>query len=293
MREKWKERALLDEPLSGHTSWRVGGPCDLMVFPRDLEDLREILIEAGREGVPLFVMGRGSNLLVRDGGIPGVVINLSRGLKEMEFGEEGLKAGAGVDLPLLALRAAQQGLSGLEFAAGIPGTVGGGIKGNAGAFGSSLDQILERVKILNGQGQENIFSRQELAFSYRRCLLPGEAVVVEAEFRLGQGEAGAIQRRMDALQRKRQQSQPWQALTAGSVFKNPPGAYAGQIIDSLGLKGKIMGRARVSPLHGNFIENLGDARASDLLQLIELIRERAARELHIELELEIQVVGEE
>jgi len=292
VREKWKDRVLWDEPLSRHTSWRVGGPCDLMVFPRGPEDLRELLEEAEREGEPRFILGRGTNLLVRDGGIRGVVINLSRGLKEMEFRAEGLKAGAGVDLPLLAAQAARHGLSGLEFAAGIPGTVGGGTKGNAGAFGSSLDQVLERVNILDWRGQEHLFSQEELVFSYRSCLLPLEGVIVAADFRLFPGEVGTIQDKMEVFQRQREKSQPLRALTAGSVFKNPPGAQAGQIIESLGLRGKIMGAARVCQLHGNFIENLGGAKASDLLQLIELIQKRAERDLNIKLDLEIQVVGE-
>jgi len=211
----------------------------------------------------------------------------------MKFSGDGAKAGAGADLPLLAARAAQRGLSGLEFVAGIPGTVGGGTKGNAGAFGSCIDRVLERLKVLDWQGQEHIFPRKDLTFSYRSCLLPREGVIVEADFRLSQEEAEMVQERMEEFQRERRRNQPLQALTAGSVFKNPPGGYAGQIIESLGLQGQTVGRARICQLHGNFIENLGGAKAKDVWHLIELVQERAEKKLNIRLELEIQVVGEQ
>jgi UDP-N-acetylmuramate dehydrogenase len=237
-------------------------------------------------------MGRGTNLLVRDGGIKGTVINLSRGLKEMEFREDGVKAGAGTDLPLLAALSAQRALSGLEFAAGIPGTLGGGVKGNAGAFGRSLDQVVGSLKILDWQGQEHVFPRGEVAFSYRSCLLAQEGVIAEADLGLWPDEPDVIQGRVEEFQRERRKNQPWQALTAGSVFKNPPGAHAGQIVESLGLKGKLMGGARVCQVHANFIENIGSAKAADILDLIELIQEMAERKLNLKLELEVQVVGE-
>ena len=292
VKERWKGAAFGDEPLAHHTSLKVGGPCDLMVFPQSSEDLKEILGEASKAGEPLLVMGRGTNLLVLDGGIRGTVLNLCRGLKEMEFSCDGVQAGAGVDLPLLAARAAKRGLSGLEFLSGIPGTVGGGAKGNAGAFGGSIDQVLERLWILNWQGQPHTFPRRDLAFSYRRCLLPCEGVIVEAEFRLRQEEPPVVQEKMESIQAERRRSQPLPAATAGSVFRNPLGAHAGEIIESLGLKGKMVGRARISELHANFIENLGGARAADVRRLIELVQERAERELNIKLELEVQVVGE-
>jgi UDP-N-acetylmuramate dehydrogenase len=289
---KWGAAVLRDEPLSRHTSWKVGGPCDLMIFPRDRGELREIIEKAGQEGEALFVMGRGTNLLVLDGGIRGAVINLSRGLKQIALEGERVRAGAGADLPWLAAQVARSALAGLEFAGGIPGTVGGAIRGNAGAFGSSVDQILKGVKILDWQGQNRILNRKDVEFSYRDCRLPCEGVIVEAEFELRQDDPVEVSQRMEDFRRERGERQPLQAVTAGSVFKNPPGAYAGQIIESLGLKGKILGGARISSLHGNFIENLGDARAADLLALIRLIRDRAEEKLGIRLELEIQVMGE-
>ena len=292
IREKWGNGVLSDEPLSLHTSWKVGGPCDLMIFPRNPEELREIVEKASQEGEPLFVMGRGTNLLVLDGGIRGTVINLSRGLKEIVFEGERVRAGAGADLPSLAAQAAKRGLSGLEFIGGIPGTVGGGVKGNVGSFGNSLDQILKRLKIIDWQGQDRTARRKDLEFSYRKSNLPWEGVIVEAEFGLREEKPEAIRKKMEDFQEERSRRQPLQSLTAGSVFKNPPGAHAGQIIESLGLKGRIMGRAKICDLHANFIENLGDAKAADLLGLIELIREKAEKELGLNLELEVQVVGE-
>lgn len=290
--EKWREKALWDEPLSYHTSWKVGGPCDLMIFPHSLDELREIVGKASEEGEPLFVMGRGTNLLVLDGGIRGTVINLSQGLKEVLFEGEGVRAGAGADLPLLAAEAARRGLSGLEFMGGIPGTVGGGVKGNAGAFGNSIGQVVKRLQILDWQGQDRIMERKALGFSYRKSHLPWEGVIVEAEFGLWEEESAAIRKKMEAFGKERSRRQPLQSLTAGSVFKNPPGAHAGQIIESLGLKGKILGRAKISDLHANFIENLGDAKAADLLDLIALIQERVEKKMGFHLELEVQVVGE-
>jgi UDP-N-acetylmuramate dehydrogenase len=290
--EKWREKALWDEPLSYHTSWKVGGPCDLMIFPHSLDELREIVGKASEEEEPLFVMGRGTNLLVLDGGIRGTVINLSQGLKEVLFEGEGVRAGAGADLPLLAAEAARRGLSGLEFMGGIPGTVGGGVKGNAGAFGNSIGQVVKRLQILDWQGQDRIMERKALGFSYRKSHLPWEGVIVEAEFGLWEEESAAIRKKMEAFGKERSRRQPLQSLTAGSVFKNPPGAHAGQIIESLGLKGKILGRAKISDLHANFIENLGDAKAADLLDLIALIQERVEKKMGFHLELEVQVVGE-
>jgi UDP-N-acetylmuramate dehydrogenase len=292
IREKWGEGILWNEPLSRHTSWKVGGPCDLMIFPRNLEELREIVEKASQEGEPLFVMGRGTNLLVLDGGIRGTVINLSRGLKEVVFEGERVRAGAGADLPFLAAQAEKRGLSGLEFAGGIPGTVGGGVKGNAGSFGKSIDQILKSLKIIDWLGQDYIAGRKDLEFSYRRFNLPCAGVIVEAEFGLQKEELEAIRKKTKDLQKERRRRQPLRSLTAGSVFKNPPGAHAGQIIESLGLKGKIMGQAKICDLHANFIENLGEAKAVDLLGLIALIRGKAEMELGLNLELEVQIVGE-
>ncbi len=237
-------------------------------------------------------MGRGTNLLVLDGGIRGTVINLSRGLKEIIFEGTRVRTGAGTDLPFLAAQTAKRGLSGLEFMSGIPGTIGGGVKGNAGSFGNSMDQVLKGLKIMDWRGQNHVSAREELEFFYRQFSLPCEGMIVEAEFGLWEEEPETIRKKMEDFQEERERKQPLRSLTAGSVFKNPPGAHAGQIIESLGLKGKIMGQAKISDLHANFIENLGEAKAADLLSLIALIRETAVRELGLDLQLEVQVVGE-
>jgi len=263
-----------------------------MIFPRGLGDLREILQEADQEGEGLFVMGRGTNLLVRDGGIQGTVINLSRGFKEIRLGDAGGEAGAGVTLSRLANRTALANLSGLEFATGIPGTVGGSIKGNAGAFGGSMDRVLEAVWVMDWQGQEHRFPREALTFSYRECILPREGIIVGADFSLQNEEPIPVREKMEDFRDQRRKRQPLRARTAGSVFKNPPGGYAARIIESFGLKGKTIGGARVSKTHANYIENLGSAKASDVLALIDLIREKAEKELSLKLDLEVQVVGE-
>jgi len=289
---RWSDRIRWREPLAHHTSWRVGGPCDLMVFPSLEEDLKEILEEASRAGEQILVMGRGTNLLVRDGGVRGTVINLSRGLQGIEAEETRIKAGAGWPLSRLAGWAARRGLGGLEFAAGIPGTLGGGAKGNAGAFGFSLDRIVRSLKVIDGEGREQVLSREQILYSYRGCSLPTEGIIVEAELTLTPEDPQAIWQRMEEFHRWRRERQPLSRLTAGSVFKNPTGLRAGRIIESLGLKGKSIGGARVSEVHANFIENLGNARASDILELIRLIQERVEKVLGQELELEVQVVGE-
>lgn len=285
-------RVLYHEPLAKYTSWRMGGPADIVVFPASRDDVRQALIFATRAGLPVVVLGGGSNTLVRDGGIRGLVLVLDGTF--LELGAEGthVRAGAGVRLSRLVAFCSKAGLTGVECLAGVPGTVGGAIRGNAGAFGGSIADRLERVWCIVSKGEEVIFERNEIEFTYRRSSIPADAVVVAGAFALRREDPAAIRRVVSDHLIRRNRSQPVEWRSAGSVFKNPSGDFAGRLIEQVGLKGARVGEAMVSPKHGNFIVNLGGATAQDVLELIEFVRARVRVETAVELELEVQVVGE-
>ena len=288
-----KGRILYDEPMSRYTSYGIGGPADALIFPRDVEDLKAILRIAKEEQIPYFILGGGSNTLVRDGGIRGIVINLEGAFQELSSQGEEVRAGAGVRLSRLLAFCSKMGLSGLEPLTGVPGTVGGAVWGNAGAFGGAISDRLVRLRLVTCYAEELILDRKSLAFSYRRSYLPEGSVIVEATFALMKGDPLAIRRRISQLLVQRNRSQPVELRSCGSVFKNPPGDYAGRLVEAAGLKGFRIGDAQVSPKHGNFIVNLGGAKARDVLALIELVKDRVKKEQGVELEPEIKIVGED
>ncbi len=282
-------------PMSEYTSFRVGGPADSLVFPADLEDLQHISRWCLQEKIPCFVLGNGTNLLVRDGGIRGLVISLSRlpgGIEAAARGLDGLvRAGAGEILGKLVEFAWRQELAGLEFAAGIPGTVGGALFMNAGAFQGEMKDVVESVRFMDASG--NIFTRNrnECKFSYRSMFLQNGEVILEGRLRLKKGNAQEIRTRGEEIIRRRLAKHPYDLPSAGSVFKNPPEGPAGKLIEEVGLKGMRIGDAQVSEKHANFIVNRGRARAGDILALIERIREKVCQEKGILLETEIRIVG--
>ncbi len=285
-----EERALMKR----YTSFRIGGICELMVFPKNREDLALVVEMCENQGLAWKILGRGSNLLVSDQGVDEVLINLQEGFKGVESGGKGLvKAEAGVRLAHLVKLCQDEGLSGLEFCAGIPGTVGGGLKMNAGAEGSEIKKVVTRVEF--HRYPEGVYSRRqkELRFEYRSLELREREIILGAEFELRESDPREIRARILEYLRSRRQTQPIQWPSAGSVFKNPPGKYAGKIIEELGLKGHRSGDAQISELHANFIINRGRAKATQVLELIELIREKALREKGIRLETEIEVIGRE
>jgi len=288
-----KGRVLFDEPLTRYTSFGIGGPADIMVFPRDLEDLKAALALAREHKVPFFFIGGGTNLLVMDKGIRGMVVNLSRSLNGIAVNGETVRAGGGARVSRLPNYCCKKGLAGLEFLAGMPGTVGGAVKGNAGAWGNSIGDVLSWVRVLGAEGGERVYIREALDFSYRSSSLPAGDVVVEAAFSLKADDPAIIRARIRRFLNTREEKQPMIVRSAGSIFKNPPGDYAGRLIEAVGLKGLRQGNAQISPKHANFIVNLGGATATDVLSLIDLARERVREEAGIELEMEIQVVGEE
>lgn len=292
IREAIRGSVLFDVPMDRYTSFRVGGPADAMAFPLDVKDLETLLNIVRKQGIPYFIMGRGTNLLVRDGGIRGLVVNLSSGMTEIHVTGEKIRAGAGALLSQMIGIAMKQGLAGLAPLYGIPGSVGGGLAMNAGAWGTTVGDRIESIALMNGSGRTRRILREDLDFRYRELLLPQGAIIVEGTFLMERREKERIQKEMALFHRKRRETQPVQYPSAGSVFKNPPGVSAGEIIEELGLKGKRVGGAEVSRIHGNFILNTGNATADHVLELIHLIQERAFRERGLTLEPEVRIVGE-
>lgn len=281
------------EPMWRHTSWRIGGPADILVEPAAAADVECTMQLAGARGVPVTVIGAGTNVLVLDGGIRGVVLKIGSGLAALEISGLHLTCGAGLRLGRLAHAAGKAGISGLEFACGIPGSVGGAVVMNAGANGGQISQVVEWVRVFQpGEGIKTL-PAGELGFAYRYSILQHSGAVVLEVGLLGRaGDSEAIRRRMQQNLAGRQARQPLEWPNAGSVFKNPPGGAAGQLIEAAGLKGYTIGGAQISSRHANFIINLGQARAADVLALIELARTAVKRKFAIELECEVRILGE-
>jgi UDP-N-acetylenolpyruvoylglucosamine reductase len=283
----------LSEPLAKHTTLRVGGPAQFWVEPRTEAALAKLIRFCRRENLPLFVIGRGSNLLVRDGGIRGVVVHPSGGdFDKVDASGLEVTAGVGAKLKQIAYAAKAAGIGGFEWMEGIPGSVGGGLRMNAGAMGvQTFDQVV-RVRYLDREGVAHERTPAELEVRYRHVPSLEENFAVSAVFRGKKSSAQEIVRRLDESQEKRRATQP-AAKSAGCIFKNPNGCPAGKLVDELGLKGWQVGDARVSEVHGNFIVNEGAATANEVLELIGQIQATARRERGIELETEVQIVGEE
>ncbi len=280
------------ELLARRTTLRVGGPADLYVEPAAEADLARVLEFCAARALPWFVLGRGSNLLVRDGGFRGVVICLAQpGFCRIEVSGRLLHCGAGARLKEVAAKAWRHGLTGFEFLEGIPGSVGGGLRMNAGAMGGSTFDLVQSVRVMDASGQVRELPGAGLKAGYRDCPALKAQIAVGAVLHGGSDLPERIQRRMDEFSRRRKSTQP-AASSAGCAFKNPAAIPAGRLIDELGLKGTRIGGASVSLEHGNFIVNDGSATAQDILQLIALIRERARTERGIELESEVEILGE-
>jgi len=281
-----------DEPLAKRTTLRVGGPADLYIEPASEEDLKRSLNFIQEHELALFVMGRGSNLLVKDSGVRGAVICLSQsGFSNIEVNGNKLKCGAGAKLRAVATEARRHSLAGLEFLEGIPGTVGGGLRMNAGAMGGAMFDAVESVRVIDYRGVITELATREIQVEYRKCTTLKRAIALGAVLRAEPGDKTAIEKRMKECSQKRWTSQP-SAPSAGCIFKNPASIPAGRLIDELGLKGARIGGAYVSSEHGNFIVNDGTASASDLLELIQKIRDQARNSRQIELETEVEILGE-
>jgi UDP-N-acetylmuramate dehydrogenase len=284
---------LVNEPLSSHTTWKIGGPADILIEPTDKSALSHSMKIVHKHQVPWRVLGRGSNLLVRDGGMRGVVFKLSDGFSHLSITDGEVRVGAGYSLIKLAVMAGKEGLTGLEFAGGIPGTVGGAVYMNAGAHGSDVSRILKNAEVLLDNGDFVRMTPEDLAYAYRTSILQASGgIVTEAVFQLAHGDRKEIARFMAAHKDRRRKSQPLSMPCAGSVFRNPPGDHAGRLIESAGLKGFKLGGAQVSEIHANFIVNCGNATAQDVLNLMEHVM-NTVEEIHrVRLVPEVLVVGE-
>ncbi len=288
-----KGEIIVGESMKKHTSWRVGGPADIMVLPAGIEDIMVCRQFATAHGLPLTVMGNGSNMLVKDRGIRGIVLKISRGFNRIEVRDTVITAEAGALLPNVSNRAARAGLTGLEFAVGIPASVGGAVAMNAGAHGRCMADVVDRMAALTGDGNTVLLKREDIGFTYRKSGITNKGLVVlTADFGLKPGEPEEIMAANKINLEKRRHSQPLEFPNAGSVFANPPGQWAGWLIENAGCKGMRIGDAMVSEKHANFIVNLGMARAEDILELITRIKHIVMKKYNIELELEVRVVGE-
>lgn len=283
-----------EEPMSRHTSFRVGGPARRMAFPKSGEQLVLLLSFAGECGARPLVIGNGTNLLVPDEGLDRLVIDTSAGLNRIEPGKEPgtVVAEAGASLARLADFACKQGLTGLEFAHGIPGTVGGAVCMNAGAYGGEMKQVIQGVSVLFPEEGVKLLSNEEMDFGYRHSLLTDcpDAVVLSAVFCLAPGDPAAIRERMRDLMARRKASQPLEWPSAGSTFKRPAGYFAGTLIEQCGLKGLTVGGAQVSEKHAGFIVNKGGATAADVMALIARVQERVFEQTGVRLEPEVRIV---
>lgn len=298
--ENFKGEIRLNEPMSRHTSFRIGGPADVFAVPRDRSDLSLLIRETAARKLPVFILGAGTNLLVRDGGIRGVVISMERisGIEEeRRYRSIGgmycvVRAEAGAMLPRLLGVAAERGLSGLEFAAGIPGTVGGAVCMNAGTSKGEIGDVIDSVTMVS-PSEEVIKTREEMEFGYRRASIPAGHVVVETRLVLRLDDTERIKVRVQDILKRRQQTQPLTLPNAGSIFKNPLDEAAGWLIEKAGLKGAAVGDAEVSERHANFIVNKGGAKAGDVIRLMEMVQARVLEVHGVRLEPEIKIIGED
>ncbi len=288
----WKGILLSNEPLAKYTSWRVGGPAQHMYIPENKADLIEFI--AGLpENEPMYWLGLGSNLLVRDSGIRGTVINTRNRLKEMYLMDsERVYVEAGVPCAHVARFCSDLGLTGAEFLAGIPGTMGGALKMNAGAFGGETWSIVDQVETINERGEVNQRNHSDFEVAYRSVKGLDNEWFLSTQLRLRKGDSTTSQQQIKALLEKRNATQPTNKPTCGSVFKNPPGDYAARLIEACGLKGYRVGGAVVSEKHANFIENQGNATAMDIETLIETIQDKVQTQFGISLQTEVCRVGE-
>lgn len=292
--QRFKGKVLFSVPMSDYTSYKIGGPADVMAFPQDEGDLKDLLSFAEAKGFPFYVLGGGTNLLVRDGGVRGIVINITEGFKDIVWEDE-TKAvvGSGVRLVEVLSECKEKGLSGLEFAAGIPGTLGGAVAMNAGAYGSEMKDIVEGIEVISKKGQKGFIPKSDLGFAYRKADIPKNSVITKVHMRFVKKTPDEVKEKVREYREKRKASAAIPFPNAGSVFKNPEGKFAGKLIEEAGFKGERSGDAQVSEAHANYIVNLGKARAKDVLTLMALIRDSIYSQKGIVLEPEIKVIGED
>ena len=287
-----EENVLVDEPMSAHTTFEVGGPADLYVIPESFDELRDVLLACDEAGVERFVLGRGSDLLVSDEGCRGVIVAVGDGLVGVSVDGTEMTCQAGVDLREASEMACELGLSGLEFACGIPGSVGGACFMNAGAYGGCIADVLKCVRVLMPDGSVDVVDACDLELGYRKSRVASDGLVVlSATFDLEKGDPEKIRATMDDLTRQREEKQPLELPSAGSTFKRPEGYFAGTLIMDAGLQGYRVGGAEVSRKHAGFVVNVGDATAADVHAVIEHVQDEVERQFGVRLQPEVRFLG--
>lgn len=280
------------EPLKKHTTWKIGGPADVLVLPKNEEELSHVISFLYKNNLTYFLLGNGSNLLIQDGGIEGIVIKLNRNFEGVTFQGQEVHVKSGTSTIKLAMQCSKQGLSGLEFGGGIPGTFGGAIVMNAGAHGGDFSQLVQSVRVMKETGEIVTLSKEEMQFSYRRSVLSDKKwIVLEGILHMKQGEKGEIEEKTLAFKERRMATQPLRLPSCGSVFKNPLPYFAAKLIEEAGLKGYRSGDAQISELHANFIVNHGNATAKDVIDIIEHIQETVKKENGVDMVLEVKIIG--
>lgn len=293
LKERVTGDVLIDEPLSRYTHYRLGGPADILVLPASIDDVVTVQQAAHQRGIPVTVLGGGSNVLIADAGLRGIVLRIGREMKKVAFSDDVIEAECGAPFPRLGRMAVQRGLAGLEFAAGVPGTVGGALAMNAGAHNSTTADVVESVTVVDGRGDVITLSRDEMDFAYRTSRLqkqPG-LIAVKAKLRLQAASPKEVRERLQTFMEKRRRTQPVGTKNAGSVFKNPPGDFAGRLVEAAGCKGMTVGDAIVSPMHANFIINRGEATADDVRRLIDNVQATVYERFGVLLEPEVRMLG--
>ena len=288
-----KDRVLLDEPMSKHTTFRVGGPADYFVIPKSVQEVQSVVDLCHQFEVPYYVVGNGSNLLVGDRGYRGLILQIYKEMNRIQVEGTSVKVQAGALLSKVGNKALEAELSGFEFAAGIPGTVGGAVVMNAGAYGGEMKDILKSATVLSTDGRVLTLYNSELELGYRTSVIAKkDYVVLEVEYELQNGDKEAIRAKMDELKVQRITKQPLEFASAGSTFKRPEGYFAGKLIQDAGLRGFKVGGAQVSEKHCGFVINTGDATAADILKLIEMVSETVLKQFGVQLEPEVKMLGE-
>jgi UDP-N-acetylmuramate dehydrogenase len=292
LRAKFGARVRASMPLAELTSFRIGGPADLFVNVEDETELMHAKAAAFRASVPCFCLGAGTNLLVSDRGMRGLVVRLGEGFGKIKVDDTKVVAGAAAAFGILVQAVVDQGLEGLEFGEGIPGTVGGGLVMNAGAFGGEIAKVVTLVHGVTEAGESLALTRDDVKFAYRRTELPRHFIITRVDFELARGDRDRLAAWVADLKSKRASRQPRGVPNAGSIFKNPPGNFAGKLLEGAGLKGTRLGGAAFSDQHANFIVNLGGAQAADVRALIDMARDKVKEQSGVWLEPEVRLVGD-
>ncbi len=284
---------LINEPLRNHTTFKTGGPADVVYLPKNADEVRRIIAYAWETGTPFYVMGRGSNLLVSDKGFRGIIVKLADGFSDIRIDGTCVYADAGASLRDVAQKSIEAGLAGLEFAGGIPGALGGGVSMNAGAYGGELKDFISQVRVLAPDGELKDLACKDMRFAYRTSAVQTDGLIVlGAVFSLQEGSRDKSMQKLAELNQRRRDCQPLSYPSAGSTFKRPPGYFAGSLIEQCGLKGCAVGGAMVSDKHAGFIINTGNATSSDIHALIRRVQNEVAQKTGVKLETEVKMIGD-